>query len=74
MRGNGGLVAVSEADLVALLRAIHRGELSCPISRIGLAQIGLLRLGDDLDALQGLDERGAKAVLVAVIAERRRGT
>lgn len=71
MFGDRGLVGVSDADLVALLRAVHRGELTCPISRIGLAQTGLLRLGDDLEALHGLDERGVKAVLVAVLAERR---
>lgn len=55
-----------------LLRLVHRGELSCPITRTGLATVGLLRLADDLDALQRLDTRGVLAVLTAVIAERRR--
>jgi len=72
MFGGQGLVGVQDADLVALLRAVHRGELECPITQIGLAQTGLLRLGDDLDVLQGLDERGVKAVIVSVLAERRR--
>lgn len=72
MSGGRGLVDVSESDLVALYRAVHRGELPCPITRIGLAPTGLLRLGDDLDVLHGLDEPGVRAVLVSVIAERRR--
>lgn len=74
MLGGRGLVAVAESDLVALLRAVHRGELPCPITRTGLAIVGLLRLGDELDVLQGLDERAVKAVLVSVIAERRQRT
>ena len=72
MIGHTGLVSVSDDDLRELLRQIHRGELVCPITRIGLATVGLLRLGDDLDVLQGLDERGVRAVLVSVLAERRR--
>lgn len=73
MFGDRGLVGVTDADLVALLRALHRGELECPITRIGLAQAGLLRLGDELEVLRDLDERGCRAVLVAVLVERRRG-
>ena len=47
-------------------------ELACPIDQTGLAIAGLLRLGDDLGHLRGLDERAVKAVLIAVLAERRR--
>jgi len=65
-----GLLNVQTKDLKALLSCIHSGSLSCPITQIGLAQIGLLRLGDDLGHLNGLDEKGARAVLVAVLAER----
>ena len=72
MIGRAGLVTVTDADLKDLLRHVHRGTLSCPITRIGLAQVGLLRLGDELDVLQGLDERGVRAVVTAVFAERRR--
>lgn len=71
MVGTKGLVGVSEADLRALLRAVHRGELPCPIDRVGLATVGLLRLGDQLAVLQGLDEAGVHAVLVCVLSERR---
>jgi len=70
MFGSHGLKAVKSSDLKLLLKAVHRGELPCPITRIGLATTGLLRLGDDLDALRGLDEAGVRAVIVAVLAER----
>ena len=71
MIGTSGLKQVSTGDLKEILRLVHRKELPCPIDRIGLATTGLLRLGDDLEILQGLDERATRAVLVAVLAERR---
>lgn len=71
MFGSSGLTTVSDADLTRLLRAVHRAELPCPIDRIGLATAGLLHLGDELDVLRGLDAGGVKAVLIAVLAERR---
>lgn len=71
MIGSKGLVSVSERDLIALLRAIHRGTLPCPITPRALAEVGLLRLGDDLGHLGGLDRSATIATLVAVIAERR---
>lgn len=71
MIGTGGLTKVATADLRSLLRHIHRGELTCPINRIGLAVNGLLRLGDDLALLAGLDASATKAVLIGVLAERR---
>ena len=72
MLGSGGLKNVRTEDLKAILRAVHRGELPCPITQTGLAITGLLRLGDDLDVLRELDERAVRAVLVAVLSERRR--
>lgn len=71
MFGSSGLVSVSDDDLKELLRFIHRGELPCPIQPIGLAQVGLLRLADELGVLQGVERRGVVAVLVAVLSERR---
>jgi hypothetical protein len=65
-----GLSRVRTPDLHALLRAVHRGELPCPITQTNLGLIGLLRLGDDLGHLHGLDARAAIAVIVAVLAER----
>jgi hypothetical protein len=63
---------VKTDDLVTLLRAVVRDELTCPITSLGMAKAGLLRLGDDIGHLHGLDRAGVRAVLVAVIAERRR--
>ena len=71
MMGTRGLTAVSTPDLRTLLAAVHRGDVACPIDRIGLATAGLLRLGDDLELLRGLDAAGVKAVLIGVLAERR---
>lgn len=72
MRANRGLTSVSDADLEQLLRLLHRGQLTFPLDRPGLTAAGLFRLGDELEALRGLDERAVRAVLVAVLAERRR--
>jgi len=66
-----GMTSLKTKDLKAILRLVHRGELSCPITQIGLAQAGLLRLGDDVGHLFGLNEAGVRAVVVAVLAERR---
>jgi hypothetical protein len=70
MIGTNGLKAVKTKDLKALLRLVHRGELQCPVDRIGLAVTGLLRMGDDLSILAGLNKQATQAVLVAVLAER----
>jgi hypothetical protein len=64
------LVAVRREHLVVLLRAVHRGELQCPITQRGIAEVGLLHIADDLDHVRGLDKSAVQAVLVAVIAER----
>lgn len=70
MFGSPGLKPVKNEDLRKLLAAVHRGELACPITPIGLAITGLLRLQDDIDLLKGLDAHAVKAVLVAVLRER----
>jgi hypothetical protein len=70
MLGERGLTAIKSADLKLILKAIYREELSCPISQVGLATVGLLRLGDDIDTLRGLEESAVRAVIVAVLAER----
>ncbi|NCG17496.1 MAG: hypothetical protein GWP91_00585 [Rhodobacterales bacterium] len=70
MIGTNGLKTVKLEDLKRLLREVHRETLACPIDRIGLAMVGLLRLGDDIAVLGGLDVAGTKAVLISVIAER----
>ena len=65
-----GLRNVKTRDLKAVLRLVHKGSLKCPMTQIGLAENGLLRLGDDLGHLHGLNERAVRCVLVAVLAER----
>lgn len=72
MRGTEGLTRVPDADLEQMLRLIHRGILACPLDMPGLTAAGLFRLGDEVEILRGLDERAVKAVLIAVLAERRR--
>ncbi len=67
-----GLSQVPTEDLEALLRALHRGRLEFPFGRRVLLLLGMNRLADHASLLQGLDERGLRAVLVAVLAERRR--
>ena len=71
MIGSRGLVTVRSEDLVKLLRAIHRGQLACPITRTGLATAGLLRLGDELEHLRGHERPAVTAIVLAVLAERR---
>lgn len=71
MLGSGGLTSVTSRDLRALLRVVHNGELACPITQVGLATVGLLRLGDSLEVLRAVDQRGVRAVLVSVLNERR---
>jgi len=72
MIGTGGLTALRTTDLVALLRVLHSGALPCPITRIGLAEVGLLRLGDDLALLRGHAPPAVTAIVLAALAERRR--
>ncbi|MEM9071519.1 MAG: hypothetical protein AAGE52_23635 [Myxococcota bacterium] len=67
-----GLTGVPTSDLEELLRAVHRKRLEFPLRRQNLLLLGMNRLADHASLLQGLDERGLRAVLVAVIAERRR--
>ena len=70
-RGGLGLTGVPTAQLTALLRLLYQGRVPLPVSRSGLLSMGLHPLADEGDVLLGLDDRAARAVLVAVIAERR---
>lgn len=68
--GANGLTAVSTSDLKNLLRAVHRGDLPCPLTLPNLARNGLQHAADELGHLRGLDAPAVKAVVIAVIAER----
>ena len=59
-------------DLVKLLRLVHRGPVAFPLTSVELLVRGMNRLAEHGDVLVGLDEAGVRAVLVAVLAERRR--
>lgn len=72
MLGSGGLTSLTDDQLERVLKGLHSGELPCPIDRIGLTAIGLQHIGDDIGVLKGVDQAGVRAVLVCVIAERRR--
>jgi hypothetical protein len=71
--GGVGLTQLKLLDLTRLLSAVHRGALTCPIGTLGLHIAGLNYLEDRVDFLKGLDEHAVRAVLVAVIAERKLG-
>jgi hypothetical protein len=66
-----GLTRVSTEDLTRLLRIVHRGTVAFPISRGSLVLCAFGHLEGELNLLVGLDQAGARAMLVAVIAERR---
>jgi len=68
--GGQGLAHVSTEKLKRMLKRLHDGSLVCPVTQMTLVVAGLPDLVDEVGHLQGLDARGAMAVLVAVIAER----
>lgn len=71
--GGRGLTGVGTETLTHLLRAFHRGKCHFPVKRGDLIAMGFGDWEEHLSLLVGLDERAAKAVIVAVIAERTRG-
>ena len=58
-------------DLEILLRFAHQGKIDYPVTRKMLLLMGMNRMAEMADILFGLDERGTRAVLIAVLAERR---
>ncbi|MBX3250967.1 MAG: hypothetical protein KF901_27570 [Myxococcales bacterium] len=71
MTAGEGLTRVSDAELEGLLRALYKARFELPLTRQTLLTMGLHGLADHGSVLIGLDARGLKAVLVAVLAERR---
>ena len=65
------LTEVATDDLVALLRAVHRAPFPGTFQTPFLGEHQLLRLQDAVPFLHGLTAPAVRAVLVAVIAERR---
>jgi hypothetical protein len=66
-----GLSHIPDAVLVQVLRSVWREQLAFPITRAGLSLAKLGSLEGQLDALLGLSQSAAIAVLSAVLHERR---
>ncbi len=73
-RGPTGLTILPDEALERLLREVHRGGLPCPFGRAQLLARGLNREAEAADLLFGLEARAVRAVLTAVLAERRSGS
>ncbi|MCA9536543.1 MAG: hypothetical protein KC593_22830 [Myxococcales bacterium] len=67
-----GLTLVPDEDLEALIRLAYQGQIPFPLERRRLMELGLNRLADAGSVIVGLDERALRAVIGAVLAERRR--
>ena len=65
-----GLTEVPTRDLKKLFKALHRGEVPCPLRTSTLMTMGMNRLANHSDLLRGLDERALRSVLTCVLAER----
>jgi hypothetical protein len=66
------LTGVPTAELEQLLRLVHRKHISAPITPVELALVGLQHRSEEImQSLRGLDDLGVRAVLIAVMAERR---
>ena len=70
--GGLGLSELKRVDLERLLSRVHAGTLRCPIGPRELHEAGLSYLEDRVDHLRGHDEKTVRAVLVAVLAERKK--
>ncbi|MEM6996368.1 MAG: hypothetical protein AAF721_38025 [Myxococcota bacterium] len=67
-----GLTAVIDERLRTLLRGLHRETLPCPLTIAGLTSHGLQDVaGPVLNHMRGLPHEAVRAVVVAVLAERR---
>ena len=71
MKKPEGLTGLSLAELKKLLGHVHREEAEFPLNAQRVARIGFQHRQELLiNALRGVDARGARAALVCVIAER----
>jgi hypothetical protein len=71
LRAAVGLTQVDTVDLKRALKALHHGDLPCPLTIADLTRVGLQHCAHDLlETLRSLDRDAVRAVLVAVLAER----
>lgn len=71
MKGGVGLSRVPDRELELVLRWIHKGAVTLPITRATALASGLPYLADHGDVLFGLDAKGAHAAIVCALGERR---
>lgn len=65
-----GLHRLPNTELERLLRALHRGALPSPITRSSLIEKAFGHIEGHLDLVVGRDVAAAKALVIAVLAER----
>ena len=70
-RQQGGLTALNDQQLKVILKKVYQKELHCPFHRSDLLVRGLNAVAEEGDLLFGLNEAGVRAVISAVLAERR---
>lgn len=67
-----GLTRVPTEALTVLLRALYKGDLTCPLQTSDLARVGLQFAAEEiLGHMRGLEDAGVRACIVATVAERR---
>ncbi|MBW2460194.1 MAG: hypothetical protein JRH11_01025 [Deltaproteobacteria bacterium] len=69
--GSPGLSTLTDDEIKGLLAAMHRGHLVYPIRLADLIGGGFPHIAEKAEIVSGLDERGLRALLVSVMAERR---
>ena len=67
-----GLSRVQTDALKNLLKHIHRRTITCPFERSTLLLMGLNEIAEEGPILCGLEEKAVRALLVSVLAERKR--
>ena len=66
-----GLTELRTDELEALLKLVYRGKLTCPFDRQQLMTMGLNRISEFGELLCHKEADTVRAILFAVLAERR---
>ena len=66
-----GLTELRTDELEHLLRLVYKGTLTCPFDRQQLMTMGFNRISEFGELLCNRDESSVRALLFAVLAERR---
>ncbi len=65
------LTELRTQELEDLLKLVYQGKLECPFSRKDLMSMGLNRVSEFGELLLNRDASSVRAILFAVLAERR---